>query len=98
MGAPITVDGEGMNLVQFRTDSGMTFVLLMVCITVLLALAAVVRPSLDGDAPERETLAAVEHIAGLVEIGGTPMIPDGRSWLHGPGPLPAGPAGQASWP
>ena len=97
-GAPITVDGEGMNLVQFRTDSGMTFVVLMVCIAVLLALASVVQPTLNGAGPERETLASVEHIAALVAVGGAPAIPDGRSWLHGPGPLPAGLAPQASWP
>jgi hypothetical protein len=87
-----------MNLVQFRTDSGMTFVVLMVCIAVLLALASVVQPTLNGAGPERETLVSVEHIAALVAVGGAPAIPDGRSWLHGPGPLPAGLAPQASWP
>jgi len=76
----------------------MTFVLLLVCISVVFALAAVVRPSLDGEVPERQTLAAVERISSLVGVGGAPVIPDGRSWLHGPGPLPAGVASRSAWP
>ena len=96
--APILVDGESMELVQPRPNSGMTLVLLLVCTTVLFALAAVVRPALDGDAPERRTLAAVERVASLVRAGAASVIPEGHSWLHGPGPLPAGAAAGSAWP
>lgn len=76
----------------------MTFVLLLVCIALILAVAAVVHPVLVGDDERDATRAVVDHIASLVQTPVDPALPEGRSWLHGPGPLPAGPGPGESWP
>ena len=76
----------------------MTGVMLVTCVAVLIGIAAVVRPVMRSRDERAETEAALERIALLYGPDVRPVLPEGRSWLHGPGRLPDGIDGAASWP
>lgn len=79
-------------------DAGMTGVVLIGSVAVLLGLAAVIRPSLDGDDAAAATRDALERIAMIYGTDVRPALPDGKTWLHGGGRFPEGVSSATSWP
>lgn len=76
----------------------MTGVVLLVCIAVLIGVAAVLRPSMTGSDDRAETEAALDRVAEIYGTNVQPDMPAGRSWLHGSGRFPEGVNAARSWP